>query len=608
VPDYLSGRVSFPGLKNYTTARYTCGHGIGPGLATVTVALSPDVVALKPDQVDDLDLTDGESSFTLRDCRIVTVSLLGGGVPQMVQVDLQDRRWKWQYGHVSGAYNVRDAQGRIIQSSRTRIKRLAELCLEALGEDEDRWDLSAMPDPDFDEALPAVNWDYTPPAQALDDLASRVGCRVIYRPIDDSVMVAPPGTGEDFPDGDAEWAAPGVGAKPQPEMLRAVGAPALFVGTLVLEPVGEELDGSVVPIDELSYKPRNGWAAGNTGLNLRLDPHFGAKGKTLRDCVAAATKSVFRWFRVTIRPVSGDTFTIPGLDQFEQADGGPAEVVDAEQLMPLDRIIGAERDEEKKLFSDPAYVWGVIYATQMAHNTKATRLTVPFSVDTDRGLVFFDREMIKSNLTGEALKPAFGLGGGAGAVVAAKIDPNKIGPADLVLVCSLMVRDRKTRQPIRYSRDRKLGGQAGVIQVVRCDDVQFSHFVQHDTQDKLKIQDEKDNKDEADQAADHYLDAEAQLLEPTEAGSRKYPRLVAIDPDGAIQEVAWECSGRVSTTISRNTTRATWLPLYEVRRGQERAKVLLRDLQALISRGGIIGLAGRAAGVGFGFNLGPPPG
>jgi hypothetical protein len=607
MPDILSGRVSFPGIRNYLTCRYTCPQGIGPGLATLTVALTDEIAKLKPNKVEDLDLTDGESSFTLPSCRVVTVTLLGGGGQQVVQVTLQDRRWKWQSGYISGAYNVRDAQGRIIPSSRTRIKRLAELCLEAMGEDDGSWDVGQLPDPDFDEALPPVNWDYTNPAQALDELAGHFGCRVIYQPIADRVIVAPPGTGEDFPAGDVEWVAPGINSKPHPERLVAVGSPALFVGRIVLEAVAEELDGSIVPVDEVSYKPKNGWQAERPVLNVRLDPHFGAKGKNLRDCMTAAGKSVWRWYRVTNRPVTGDTFEIPGLDQFEQADGGPAEVVDGEQLMPLDRIIGAERDEEKKLYSDPAYVWGTSWATGAPANSHLCRQPVAFTVDTERGLVFFDREMCKINLGNGPLKPAFGLAAGAAAAV---IETRKVGQADLVLVCSLMVRDRKTRQPIRYTRERKVAdGEPGLTQTVACHDVQYAHWVFHDTNDKkLKELERKDNKEEADKAADSYLDAESKLLEPTEASSRKYPRLVLVDPDGALQEITWECAGRVSTTISRNTTRATWLPPYEIRRGQERAKVLNKDLQALINRGALIGLAGRAAGVGFGFNFGPPPG
>jgi len=572
----LSGRIQYTGLNSYISCGYACAHGITPSVVSLVMPAVPGET-LQLEAVSDLKLTDGERDFTLVKVRITGLQRQRSNDGITYHVSAQDRRWTWQFGHISGEYNKRDQSARIIPASRKTVHELAQLCLKAMGEEDGSWDINALPDPDEDEALPEINWEWLNPAQCLAQICDQFACRIVYRPIDDTVLIATPGEGEDLPEGSYSETSPARETPPKPETLRFVGAPASFVMPIVLEAVGEELNGKVIPLNDLSYKPTGGWdkTGPPTFANLRLDPKFGAKGKTLNDCKAAAQKSVYRWYRVTIEPADGsDEFTVPGLDAFVGADGDAVEIADADQIIPLDRIIGSERDEEKHLWIDAPKAYGKHFINGEKNSERDAPVKAQFSIDPERRLVMFNAYVAKINLDPTPLPPIFGK-------IIDALRSQTLGPAEIVLLTSIQVRDKASRQPVRYIRDRTVaGGEPDTVQVVRRDDVQFAQFVHYKVLD-WSVLDQSDNTDEVEAAADKYLDPfddyDFRLAE-----SRTYPRLVLIDPDGAIQSVTWECGGRVSTAVARNTERVRYLPPYIARRGAERARVLI-DIANLVN-------------------------
>jgi len=569
----LSGRVKVSGLSSYISCSYTCTHGVSPGVISIVVPAA-DLTPIDLTEAQDIQFTDGERQFTLKGCRSQASNLIREANGYAYQVTLHDRRWQWAtMGQVSGEFNVRDQGGKIIPSSRTKVKELAELCLKAMKEQEGSWDITALPNPAEDDALPAINWEYANPAQSLAALADQFGCRVVYQPIQDRVLIAKPGDGKDMPEGSFADPAPAKEVPPRPGILRFVGAPASFVMPIVLEAVGEELNGKVIPLNDLSYKPKDGWGQSGDNVygNLVLQPKFGAKGKTLKDCKNAANKSVFKWFRVTTWPAKEDEFTVPGLDQFSASNDGPVDIIADEQIIPLDRLIGTLRDEEKHLWIDPPKVYAIYADGAGGNTTDKTPVSTPFTIDPERRLVMFDRRLFRINLAEALLKAVFNV------PIASKIYDVlqfQSGPAELILLTSIHVRDPYTRQPVRYTRDRKIkGGRDGLVQVVRRDDVQFAQWAEFKP-GEWTAKNLRDNREEIDKAADHYLNA-FELFDPITTDSRRYPRLVLIDPDGAIQAVTWECSGKVTTVVSRNNERVRWLSPYIYRRGQERGKVMI---------------------------------
>ncbi|MCX8092493.1 MAG: hypothetical protein N3I86_16450, partial [Verrucomicrobiae bacterium] len=58
------------------------------------------------------------------------------GRARVYRVRIQDRRWKWRFGQISGEYNVRrdDNQQNFLLGTARNPQQLARLCLDAMGE------------------------------------------------------------------------------------------------------------------------------------------------------------------------------------------------------------------------------------------------------------------------------------------------------------------------------------------------------------------------------------------------------------------------------------------------------------------------------------------
>lgn len=566
----IFGQAKVPGLSNYTRFGYTCVHGITPGVITLVVPDEGFEELRFPGKID-IEVTDGIRRFTLRECLATEAVRQPEQDGYGYRVTLLDRRWKWQDTAISGVYNQRDDLNKIREETRKTVHELATLCLKAMRVN--RFFLGSLPNPDVNEALPSIQWDNQNAAQALADLCDQFKCRVVYQPVQDRVLLTVAGTGVPLPGELYTEDSPSFEVPRKPEILRFVGAPMAFTMTLVLEAVGLDLDGKVKPIDELSYKPAGGWQFTDRAFtqNLVLAAKFAVKGKVMSDCTAAAQKSVYRWYRISLWPAEGNIFEVPGLSAFLASDGKFADVYDTEQIICLDRVIGHERavepGNEERLFIHPAAVYGA-HANAFTGGTTNfegdTQVRVGFSIDPDRGLVIFNSPVAKYNSGAADLVSAF--------IPRAFIPANGFGPADLILLTSVFIRDQFTRAPMRFTLDRRIpGGERGTVRVVRNDSVQFARWNVFKRED-WKFKRSEDNLKECTDAANHYLDAAEVDFQRRVGGHRVYPRLLTVDPDGAITEVAWQIGGGCFTTISRNSERAPWIPPFIFRRRDEKVK------------------------------------
>lgn len=276
-------RVSWPGAYSVESFSYTASHGPSPGVAQLAVVPKAATDA-PPAMSGDLMWGDGSRTVRLRDCQVDAIDPVKDSRGLTWTLRIFDRRWRWvtpkgAKGAVSGKYNQPDPRGKFVPWTVRSPAELAELCFEELGET--NYEITGLPaglsrldGAKFDEFLmrgenfkmslanPPVRWDYTPPALALASLVETFGCRLIYQPVRDRFLVAKLGVGADLPDLPAESVGRSVDPPEAPKALVVVGAPTRFQCRLVLEPVGEEWDGKVTPVDDLSYKPEG---RGTTG-------------------------------------------------------------------------------------------------------------------------------------------------------------------------------------------------------------------------------------------------------------------------------------------------------------------------------------------------------
>lgn len=269
-PIPLKQNGSWPGVISIAEIHYTAGWGLTPGLATiVTYPQFGSIIA--PDGT--LVIQDSNNTITLPGCQVLRITGEMGSDGTTYTIEIQDRRWSWQgLGSVSIDANAMDMRKKLVPWSIYSPQELAEQCLEVMGEV--NYDVSALPDgldhsvgqnldrylqagENFAQSLanPHTTWDHTPPFEALARVCDLYGCVVTLKHSTNSVVICKQGVGNPLPDGPCESIAQGVTNPRVPASLNVAGAPVRIQARFAIEPVGEEWDGRIVPINDLSYAP-----------------------------------------------------------------------------------------------------------------------------------------------------------------------------------------------------------------------------------------------------------------------------------------------------------------------------------------------------------------
>lgn len=267
MPDLIQF-ATWPGVKAVAACTYVCGHGITPGKAVLTSYPQDDA----PQEYGTLHFTDGVRKFTVPACKVDSVTPQMGPGGTTFTLEILDERWSWAFGGIDGHYNQKDGRGKLVPWTIRSPQELALLCLKAMKVT--RYDIRALPKglsrkdgknverylktgENFPQTLtnPETFWDHIPPAQALAQLADFYGLRVIYQPNAAKVILAYPGKGKDFPNLPYESIGGTIDGPEAPAFVGVVGAPVKFQSRFLLEAVGEDWDGEILPIEDLSYAP-----------------------------------------------------------------------------------------------------------------------------------------------------------------------------------------------------------------------------------------------------------------------------------------------------------------------------------------------------------------
>jgi hypothetical protein len=355
------------------------------------------------------------------------------------------------------------------------------------------------------------------------------------------VRICRAGEGRDLPDGGlAMNAGLGIERTIQPDELWVVFGPTVYQSKLRLVAVGEETDGSIVPIEKLSYRPADGWGGGSSSAK---DNTFTRDGEE-RSTVDLAEESVFRMYRVAGQVTGG--LAVPGVKT-------SFEISSIEQYVLREDLIDASAGDDGVRRTHPAFVAGVYYdeLADVEGNTKpGTKYPYGFRIDAARQLVLFDRPVYRMKDGGDA-------------------------PADIYLGTSYHLRFAPGGLLARNTRRRRLGSarRKTGARIEHHPEI-FSVFsVAYRESTKVKAL--RTNREEADGEADYYLDAlEREYKQVDRTADVQYAGLVDICPDGAVQQVSWRVGdgGPAVTRASRNTEANFYVPSYAEKRRRERAE------------------------------------
>lgn len=263
------GVCGYPGILGVVNASYTASHSVTPGIITIVCQPQSNVI---PAYRGPVVFSDGEGGFILDDCRLTSIRSEVAGTGELWTVTLEDERWKWvQYGRIDGEYNQLDQNGKLIPWMVRSPQELAVLCFEAMGWDRYVIDLPVgitqqqadqyvellQPGELFPptSANPPIKWDAEIPALALTQIAEMFGRRFVFDPISRRILIVKPGIGSSLPEGSRNSFSPSITPPAVPDSIVVVGSETKYQARFSIEPYGEEWNGVLKPINELSYAP-----------------------------------------------------------------------------------------------------------------------------------------------------------------------------------------------------------------------------------------------------------------------------------------------------------------------------------------------------------------
>lgn len=553
--------LRFPGIRQVVSASYTLAHGITPGVCSVECAPQ-----FEPIQSTGAMTWEWENvSFTFQDCRAVFGTASRGPDGLTWSIQIQDRRWKWAFGCVYGEYNRRDDSQQILplgsaqpgsQSAIQGIKKsayeLAVILLQAMGEQ--GFDASVMPG----DVYPHVEWTPSNPAKELASLCDLCGKRICLN-FDGTVSIVTPGLGAFLPNGRVTESSLILDPPERPDSIEVVGQPIRIQTRLPLSAVGEDTNGKLVPIDELSYKPANGWSKEGDMFNGVID-------KSTREKLAF--KTVFKYYRIGTAGSGGQIYVRnPGiLPPWFQINSLAQILPISDQLVEtyFDHDAGEYRRKKATIRGIYNKLLSYKHSRDNSSTTSWNEYKGSFTIDADRGLVkFSDPVWMWSE------------------VARGRVE------ADITLECSFNARVQYPASPAPGTP-----GPAATIgpghfltwaynvpangprfgtgpEIVQSDDLLYEVFEAFNTEGSSIGWFENTPKyrlDDLSKVLAANALAKYQLQSPADA---TYAGFVPVGPDGAIVSVTWTLDPRPFTHISRNTETEHRVPKYGTRRFYE---------------------------------------
>ena len=540
----LQGIATFPGVNSIVEATISIGHGPSPSVATLTIAPQLGFIGEGGTLVFHFD-----KPIFFRDCKIDYNSLQRNNQGEVWRLSIFDRRWKWKFGWISGYYNLREEDGNSIKAGTEKTPHeLAKLCFEAISEG--GYNLSGLPN----DARPEVQWDYDNPMESLARMCDDLGCRIVLG-LHNQVRICQVGVGSTLPlDGVLENALT-IDPPERPDSISVLCDRTRHQADFLLEAVGEDTDGTIKAIANLSYVPAAGWAS-------EIPPFFDnvltEKGERAH---RLAQQTVYRWYRITV-PVD-----VPGYGRVDDLDRLELEPVQVQTVI-----------EDGKKRSRPAIIKGVWFEWKLGSDANVASTIDPdnpndeyhraFTVDAEKGLVKFS-EPIYANSSGTV--------------------PHIYVAATLRLRTACMVRDKNTLAWRKYSVVRNLGGTGPFTRIVRHDELVLNLYPKYNA--NFGVIGMVDNLQAVQRECNYYLDGIEAEYNQVEPQSLVYAGLRYIEPDGAIQQVVFNVGPRGATTMAarNNEILHRTIPYKQRRRIETQGKtsqelVTLRAQQRRIER------------------------
>lgn len=527
----IPANVSYPGIAQIQSATIRMGHGHTPDGFQLVLAPQP---SNSPLEIGTLRLEYNNETLDFPDCRVDQASFSFDLSGNLIAMTILDRRWRWQFGRISGEYNIRREDGTIktnpqaapalaVENTERTPQQLAVLCLQAASEPIAPDAVAELPN----DVRPYVNWDVDNPMASLAALAETLGCRIVLNPLDNLVRVRKVNVGAALPTENLMRFGSSADYFDSPDQIAVLMGYVRFQHDFELEAVGLDVDGNVKLIDDLSYAPADGW--GSTDILSRFSSLDNEGPQNL------AVRTVLRWYRVKV------PFTLPVPNDLAQLLGP---ITSREQLSLLGSQVYKETIDGIKV-ARPAMVYGVWFrgedagpgnsATKMKYLPDDAVESLPaddarvamivnagFSIDPETAVVKFSDVIWKKS---------DGVSAGGNELVE---------PATLRLRTSCYVRIPENGGVIRKQRFRTIRNTPQPVTLdLRHDEIRPTVYAIYNND--FVVQEVRDNSSEIDLEVEHYLDEAFERYSAVRIPQDGlYGGFVFNVPlDGAIQSITW---------------------------------------------------------------------
>jgi hypothetical protein len=364
------GKLTCAGLPKVMGGEVTLVRGVQPSVFRVRVVPTPNLPAF----VGTVSLHYGSTRIDFADCATApqVLRIYKGREPFTRSVLVYDRRWKWRYPRISGEYNSTLCDGSAQENKRASLQDLLIKLMDALGE-------GGVVYHDVPNVYPAVSWNNAYAARELEDLLEKAGL-VVYLSLNGNAVIERLGSGDELPN--LPKITPNIvyHQSVKPSKVRITGGQSTFQTKLDFsEAVGLDADGSIKPVDNLSYKPADGWANEWYTCFSGVAPEFRP----------LAFISVWRWYRLIGQ--AGGSLSIPGVD---------IPLTSIEQYKLLDKLAEEQADSLGIKRCMDAVVTGIFWPqSDLQFTTDESRYSGKFRIRPDLHILEFDYPVI--NLFGE---------------------------------------------------------------------------------------------------------------------------------------------------------------------------------------------------------------
>jgi hypothetical protein len=410
-----AGGVTFPGVH---AAQYLSGSeswGTSPDVFQLWIQPQVDTVA----STGTLAWAYDGVGCSLANCLVFNVYYKQSTRGLFQVLSIKDRRWAWQMNTV----NLRLTEPATVRS-------LAAYLFTIMGEP--TANVSAIDLTD----VTIVNWDHRNAAYELEAMLTRFGYCISPNG-NGPAKVYKVGTGTALPaNGDVTNVSFSLSAAVLPNKIRIICDDTRVQSKLGFEAVGEDTDGTLKPIADLSYEPVGGWGAISDWTKMAEITNPTAR--------ALALKTVGKLFRLKFQ--ADGTFDIT--DGVVNYVGGEITVTDYTQMLPLtDRLLETETNSSGELERKRSYVEASTYDDDKptANSPLYTRIENGWELDPYKGTLLFDKLMLKKTFT------TGGLG-------------DFLYPTDIFYICSYSIHPLDTMVKDRLATEITPGG-TGIVEL-----------------------------------------------------------------------------------------------------------------------------------------------